>query len=546
MNQVKTTRICQLNLLFLVLIFSLLLQVFPARAANLSKPGNSVNKVLVVYDSKNTYYNGEKTIDSLQRMLTALGMKTTTTTINNYRQGTLENGGYKAVITLINWNYVNFSNQAFITDRRNFQGNKIHIGQNLQADEAHGLQANVGKLVRQQLMFKNDEVREQLPYTDSMEILNNIKGNYLTFGQLELQSNEHAKIIPFGVINNNNAYLPFWKTTGLGLIYEQQLLTKLLTNQPGKNYQPLLLITKVTPLAHLDYLKHLIQVLDKKGIHYAISATITTQNTNQKAFADYINVLKYAENHNGLIYLRMPYLLGSYLTGAVTNESLTTTITKDLRLLYSKQIYPMGIAAPNFWNHDAVLSKSGLKRADEILLLPNPKVYPTIAASSSAATYHKAYYVASLASFEKVKATHSLLTAENMEFAVPTALNVNLPRTLARLTRVEKDISKIDLTWYDFSADSSLKEMKMDNKTLTYQFGNYYVNGRQREILESNNNKHKKSKKPSSNISLIQRINNIFRSGSKVLLVVVIVSLIGLVILLIKGWQIYLDKFRRK
>ncbi|MFT8824719.1 MAG: hypothetical protein ABF536_02385 [Liquorilactobacillus mali] len=544
MKQVKLTRYCGIVLLFFEMFFVLWMNIDSIKAAEFQKSNNESNKVLLVYDSKNIYYNGERTIDSVQRLLTSLGMETTTTTISKYKQGTLKSGRYKAVITLINWKSVNFTNKAFINDRQNFRGSKIHIGQNLQTDEMQGLGASVGKIVRQQLMFENNGVLEQLPYTDSMEALTNIKGNYLTFGTLQLEGSKQVQKIPFGIINNNSAYLPFWKTTGLGLVYEQELLTEILHGHNEKEYQPMLVITNVTPLSNLKYLKQLIKTLYKNGIHFALSATINNQNTKQKAFTKYIDILKYAENNNGIVYLRAPYLQDGYLTNAVTNKSLKTEISKNLQLMYQNQIYSIGIAAPNYWNHDKILANAGLKQANEILLLASPQVYPDIAESKNGEIYHRTYYVASLAGFERVKATHSLLTSTNMKFKVPTALNINLPRTHSKLLRIEKDIANINLSWYDFSTDPVSRKIKIGNNKLVYQLGMYYVNGKQRTISSSSNRQEKK--KENENLSFIQEINHIFKWSSKLLLVIVVISLVGLIGFLIKGRRVYLDKFRKK
>jgi hypothetical protein len=57
----------------------ILIQGLPIKADELQKKVVNSNKVLLVYDSKNTYYDGEKIIDSVQRLLTSLGMSTTTT-----------------------------------------------------------------------------------------------------------------------------------------------------------------------------------------------------------------------------------------------------------------------------------------------------------------------------------------------------------------------------------------------------------------------------------------------------------------------------------
>ena len=377
-----------------------------------------------------------------------------------------------------------------------------------------------------------------------METLTNVKENYLTFGTLQLEGSKQVQKIPFGIINNHSAYLPFWKTTGLGLIYEQELLAEILHGYNKKEYQPMLVITNVTPLSNLKYLKQLIKTLYKNGIHFALSATINNQNTKQKAFTKYIDILKYAENNNGIVYLRAPYLQDGYLTNAVTNKSLKTEISKNLQLMYQNQIYSIGIAAPNYWNHDKVLANAGLKQANEILLLASPQVYPDVAESKNGEVYHRAYYVTSLAGFEKIKSTHSLLTSTNMKFKVPTALNINWPRTQSKLLRIEEDIANINLSWYDFSTDPVSRRMKTGNKKLVYQLGMYYINGKQRSIRSSSNRQEKK--KENANLSFIQEINHIFKWSSKLLLGIVVISLVGLIGFLIKGRRVYLDKFRKK
>lgn len=86
--------------------------------------------VLLVYDSENVYYNGSKKIDSVQRMLTADGLKVKTVMLENYRSGELSDNKYRGVVTLINWQEADLSNDSFTHDRAKFSGTKLHIGPN--------------------------------------------------------------------------------------------------------------------------------------------------------------------------------------------------------------------------------------------------------------------------------------------------------------------------------------------------------------------------------------------------------------------------------
>lgn len=60
------------------------------------------NHVLLVYDSQNTVEQGEKKIDTLQRILAGIGLKVTTVKESEYQKGELSRG-YQGVITMINW-----------------------------------------------------------------------------------------------------------------------------------------------------------------------------------------------------------------------------------------------------------------------------------------------------------------------------------------------------------------------------------------------------------------------------------------------------------
>ena len=172
--------------------------------------------VLLVYDSENVYYNGSKKIDSVQRMLTADGLKVKTVMLENYRSGELSDNKYWGVVTLINWQEADLSNDSFTHDRAKFSGTKLHIGPNLQDDELEGLHAKKGMIIKQQLTLSDDGITEQIPYTNRMEYLVDVAGSD-KYGVLNTQNVGNQKTLPYGVKVDSNAFLPFWNTSGLAI-----------------------------------------------------------------------------------------------------------------------------------------------------------------------------------------------------------------------------------------------------------------------------------------------------------------------------------------
>ena len=72
------------------------------------------NRVLLVYDSQNTVEQGEKKIDTLQRMLAGMGLKVKTVKEGEYQKGEL-NRSYQGVITMINWKQAPWIIQLLLT-----------------------------------------------------------------------------------------------------------------------------------------------------------------------------------------------------------------------------------------------------------------------------------------------------------------------------------------------------------------------------------------------------------------------------------------------
>lgn len=493
--------------------------------------------VLLVYDSANVYYDGTKTIDSVQRMLTADGLAVKTVRLANYRQGELNDAAYRGVVTLINWPAAGLSNPRFNTDRAHFSGIKLHIGPNLQADELVDLHAKKGMLIRQQLTLTAHKITEQLPYTDRMEYLAG-GAQRDEYGQLNTQNVGQQKILPYGVKVGQNAFLPFWRTNGLAVNCEAKLLANLFN--PQAENRPLLVINNVTPTSNLHYLNQLVTALDRNNIPFALSATNVETNTNQFAYQKYMYALRLAELKNGLVFMRVPYLY-SYTGKEITAANLRATMSERLQLMVKSGVYPTGLAAPNHWNQDQVLGKVGLKAATNVLLLPNPKTYPQVQRTKFSRSFDRAYYVMSLNGLAKAKTTVALTKAAQ-SYAVPIALNVKLPRTQAELRQVKKSVLNANLDWENPATETKTRSMTFAKLKLTYHAGTYFVNGEPQNISDAAPvPKHSaRSQAHETGLNLI-----LFYQG-KFLMAFILVTLLGFGVLIYLGRKAYWAKFKRK
>lgn len=473
--------------------------------------------VLLVYDSENVYYNGSKKIDSVQRMLTADGLKVKTVMLENYRSGELSDNKYRGVVTLINWQEADLSNDNFTHDRAKFSGTKLHIGPNLQDDELEGLRAKKGMIIRQQLTLSDNRITEQIPYTNRMEYLVDVADSD-KYGVLNTQNVGNQKTLPYGVKVDNNAFLPFWNTSGLAVNCEEKLIADLFNAKTDS--RPLLVINNVTPTSNLEYLDKLVDDLYRNNVPFAVSATNVEGNTNQFAYKKYMYSLRMIELKNGIVFMRVPYLY-SYTGKEINAQNLKATMSERLQLMVRSGVYPTGLSTPNHWNQDVVLGKVGLKSASNVLLLPDPKTYPKVEQTDYSQEFDKAYYVMSLKDLDKAKTTVSLTKANNLNYTLSTASELN---------------------WENPAAEDNSREMNFAKMKLEYHAGTYFVNGNEQNINDTApvQKKHKHKEYQETGLNLILSYQG------KFLTVFILVTLIGFVLLIYKGRKVYWDKFKRK
>jgi uncharacterized protein YdaL len=182
--------------------------------------------------------------------------------------------------------------------------------------------------------------QQLLPFSDHLEVLDQLPANAIKVGQLTSQQTDQ-KTYDYGVIVGKNAYLPYLKTRGLSLLVAEQTITQLFGQT--QQYQPLLTFTDVSPYANLKVLDQLSEYCYKRKIPFAISTTTVSDNTDLQAFAQFTAFLRRIEKRNGVIFVQTPVIGGATQSDG---QKLSEMFTSYLVSFSRYQVYPVGISAP--------------------------------------------------------------------------------------------------------------------------------------------------------------------------------------------------------
>lgn len=513
---------------FLIILLSLL---FSAGLNFIINPINTQaavdkDKILLVYDSENNVEKSQKKIDALQRSLTSMNLPVKTISQDKYKTGMLNH--YTGVITMINWRQVGLVNKNFIHDRDEFNGVRLHIGNNLTANEATQLGGNIKKVYQEQFILKINHDEQILPFSETVTVLDNLSDQVQTVGTLSTQEKDQ-KTYPYGVINGKNGYLPYFNSNGLSSLAAIQMIAQLF-NRSSKN-QPMLTITNVTPYSNLKVLDALSLYCYRKEIPFAVSASSVSKNTQMRAFTKYTTVLNSIQNRGGVIFSRMP-IVGFPSPPVGSGTELNQIVTSYMVSLARENVYPIGISSSGYWNQDKVLRNNALKKADNLILLPNKRVI-YVKKDNDSIAFKKSFYAMPIASLNKVKLTYGT------SFEVPTALTVSLPDSVTKLHSLEQEINNLQLNWLDPINLST--NVTTGTSIMSYKHGEYYMNGKKENIQETKNTNNIPiyATKPKALFS------NYFHLQGSILMIFFAIVLVILIIFALLGRQIYKNMFKR-
>ncbi|APX73172.1 hypothetical protein M5C72_08800 [Companilactobacillus allii] len=518
-------RLNKLSKLVSLLCLPLLFYVFSTQLVKAEAATS--NKVMLVYDSKNTTDQYDVKVDALQRSLTSMNLQVKTLSQNDYKSGMLTKK-YVGVITMINWKQVGLTNKTFIKDRSKFSGIKLHIGDELTSEEKTQLGAKSTRLYQQQLILKNKNTSQVLPFSETIDVLQDLPSGSQQIGTLSTQQ-ENAKIYGYGVINGNYGFLPYFDSKGLSLITATEMIAKLF-NRAG-SYQPLLTITDVTPVSDLKILDQLSKFCYENSIPFAISTTTVSKNTEMKAFSKFTAVLRNIENRGGVIFIRSPEIGGP---GVDSGNDLRQRLTSYVVSLAKGQVYPIGISSEGFWNQDKVLRQNFLIKADHWILLPNKQVV-YVSEDDDAKAAKQSFFAISASSLNSVKKT------EETRFSTPSAVTIPMPNSSKGLVDFEKQVNKLKFSWFDPMSTSMSTSITTGTSTVSFKDSNYFVNGKQEEIGTADS-----SKIFNETIKTKPVLSNYFNIQGNVLTILFIIVAIILIVFILIGRRIYWNRFNKR
>ncbi|MCG0780150.1 hypothetical protein [Lactiplantibacillus plantarum] len=495
----------------------------------------SATHVMLVYDSRNVANNDQTKIAMIQRILTGLHISIKTVAAEDYHAGELRH--YQGVITLINWPQTKLNNAAFIKDRKQFSGTKLHIGTNLTAIEAQQLNAQPVKVYQQQFFLQSNDqqVRQLLPFMSSMTALTKLPAKAKTIGYLRAQSSLKHEY-PYGTIVGRYGYLPYLSTEGYSLVLATQTMATLFGTR--SHYQPLLTITKVTPYSNLNLLNKLSATLYQQGIPFAVSTTTVGTNGKFKAYQRFAKVLRLIENRGGVIFLKTPVVGG---VTASSGPGLSKLMDSYVIQLAQNQVYPVGISASAYWNQDRVYRQNALTKANQVLLLPDPKVTTYAHQDNQATVFDQAFYGVSAKSFETLKSGDQLSKLA-LNFAIPTALTMTMPDSETSLHNLTRQLSRMNYQWFDPAQQMTTTMLKSGTATISYRRGTYLLNGAPTQVTDN--------APATTTLAAVKPaeswMNRFFKTQGSVLLIFFSVTLGIFVLFIVIGRRVYLNMFKPK
>ena len=491
------------------------------------KADSTDNKVMLVYDSKNTTAKSEIQIDALQRALTSMNLRVKTLSQFQYKSGMLTNK-YIGVISMVNWRQVGLINKDFVTDRKNFSGIKLHIGSNISTDETSSMGAKSIDLYQQQFILKNKGSSQVLPFSETITVLDDLPDSAQNIGTLSTQQS-NQKTYGYGVINGSNGYLPYFSSSGLGYLTAVEMISKLFGRQGS--YQPMLTITGVTPVSDLRILDQVSQFCYKNSIPFAVSTTSVSTNTGMKSFARFTSVLRNVENRGGVIFIKSPEVGGARVDSA--NE-LRQDLTRYIVSLAKYQVYPVGISTQGYWNQDKVLRKNFLMSADHWILLPNSDV-AYVEEDNNSQVVEQSFLGISASSLNSVKKN------SETRFTTPTSVLMPLPHSNKEFVDFKEQINKLDFSWFSTMEVSMSTAINAGTSTVSFKNGNYFVNGKQENIGTADSSSiFNETIKPKPLLSHFFNIQGSVLQGLFVIVAIV------LVIFILMGRKIYWNRFNRR
>lgn len=390
-------------------------------------------KTLLVYDSLNQQDNQQNDVQTIVRMLTALGQQVKLENMNEYQKGEIQKGKYQTVITMINWPQMAFTNDDFLADRRQFTGRKLHIGANLTEDEKKDF-GQFEKLYQHEygLYDAHHDFYEEIGFKKQIECYKpGQKKNVETLSYLKAQD---GTTYSYGIKSGQNGYIPFFDNHGASLLATCEWLGEMYGSK--EKYEPYIALMDYSPLNSPNLAPYIKKQFDQLENQIILTTRSTTQNTDLKAFKAYIQALQnFCEDGQMILYLDVP----AVNTVDKTNNDLKTILEQEVSMMIERELFPLGISAPTYWNNDEYYQKNALAMGKSVLLYQQTKdqLYHTPTEKSQA--YTTAICAIEEKQLENVK-WHINGKYTEYTFPMPVAISYDYPQSKKEVQKIIKSI----------------------------------------------------------------------------------------------------------
>lgn len=501
-------------------------------------------RILLVYDSYNVRENRQTDVETLSRILMSMGQQVTETSTENYHAGQLTKGNYQAVITMINWPEMNFTNDAFTRDRQNFKGKKLHIGLNLTAAEQQAFPGQWVTLNEQAftLQGEHDYYDEQLNFQKSIQLLKQTSGAEQQVAQLISTSGNHEKF-PYGVINGKNAYIPLFDDKGAPLLASIQLIAKWLGIKGS--YNPYIAVQGFTPLSPFGVTKKFVKQLNQISNNVIITTTSTTQNTDTKTFKNYLKFLKtMTKDDHAVLYLNVPAL---NTADSSNDDTLENMLTQEISTFIENKIFPLGISAPSYWNFDKYYQMNALDFGDAVMLYGQTQNQYFHTKTKTSQVFPTNFFALPNSALKNVNWKINGKYTE-FTFPMPTTIDYQFPKTEKQVDKMFKEIlhdpfPPTDKYLYRFNTGISTQTQNLHGANGVITLNGVPVNNINFEAIENRDNANAKADNTQSSAVTTK---NIVDNINDILTVIIVSALIILTIMLFKGRRLYLRMFKSR
>lgn len=327
---------------------------------------------------------------------------------------------------------------------------------------------------------------------------------------------------PYAVRNNKLSYASFLVKDSLSEFALLEVLNDFYG--AGKTGQPYVVIRDVNPFVDFGMVQKTADAFNEAGIPFIVSAGPVFENMNLKAAKNYAELLQYVETRGGSIVLNAPVVT----FGESKKGELTDVMTTSVQFFAQNEIAPLGISAEAYWQTDKVYQKEGLAPFSSAILFPNQNIIYTDETKETNAFTSALFYL------DGKRYEKWAQVANETPFNVDTALGFSLFKNEKELRETVSWLRQMPIQDY-----SNLPHtVQTEKDKITAQNGFLSVNGK--EITPADHFLNVKVKK---NQPQEASLNEFFSVQSKVLTVIICVTLFIFVILFVIGYRAYRKKY---